>query len=78
MTNYLVKNLGGTGIYSPHDLSVLDGVLQSAKQHLQLTDQNDISDLAYKVLTLFEVGIKSPDQILSYVLSLDTFKTNRR
>jgi hypothetical protein len=75
MTNYLMKSLGGTGIYSPHDLSVLDAVLQSAKQHLQLTDKDDISDLACRVLTLFEVGIKSPDQILRYAVSIDPFKT---
>ncbi|NGN40387.1 hypothetical protein G6N74_04865 [Mesorhizobium sp. CGMCC 1.15528] len=74
MTNYLVKHLGCTGIYSPQDLSTLDAVLQSAKQHLQLTDQSDISDLAYKVLTLFEVGIKSPEQILKSVISIDPFK----
>jgi hypothetical protein len=70
MRHYLSHHPDRRGSFSPEELDMLDALVKRAIERLGLTDEGDRNEAAARILSLYMIGGRSPDEILELAIRL--------
>ncbi|WP_106721875.1 hypothetical protein [Pseudaminobacter soli (ex Li et al. 2025)] len=70
MRDYLKIHSGlGNGLL-PEELDLLDALVRRAVSELRITDLGDRNEVAARILSLYAIGGRSPDEILEITIRM--------
>jgi histidinol phosphatase-like PHP family hydrolase len=70
MRDYLRLHSGLGTALSPEELDLLDALVKRALNELCITDHGDRNEVAARVLSLYAIGGRSPDEILEVTIRM--------
>ena len=70
MRTYLSGHLYKRGNFGPEELDLLDQTLQRATEALHIEDPADRNEVAARILSLYTIGGRSPEEILELTVRL--------
>ncbi|MDH6232358.1 hypothetical protein M2281_002957 [Mesorhizobium soli] len=70
MRDYLKIHSGDGNALSPDELDLLDALAKRAIGELGITEQGDKNEVAARILSLYAIGGRSPDEILEVTIRL--------
>jgi hypothetical protein len=70
MRNYLSLHPEAANGYSPEELDRLDALVKRAVEALHVTDQEDRIEVAARILSIYDLGTRTEDEIVDAVVRL--------
>jgi hypothetical protein len=70
MRSYLSNDPIRAGVLDPEELDRLDDLVRRAAEELAISDHGDRNELAARILTLYSLGGRTPDEIYEIVVRL--------